>query len=175
MSDNPVRENQIQNKAFLVYSQMLKPSVKRLWDNWEKTGGLSEYPRPSIHSAEDWCTKYQWIERAKQIHNKAKDVAIKKTIEELALSKEEILSGTRAIMIRFLKQLQDNAQGKLTVVDFKEAWKIQRIELGLPIEIGKQEIVVDLYEGVSDDQLVEMLESLTKRYKERIKDEGSTR
>lgn len=173
MSDNPIRENQIQNKAFLVYSQMLKPSVKRLWDSWEKTVGLSEYPRPSLHSAEDWCTKYQWVERAKQIHNKAKDSAVKKTVEELALAKEEILAITRVIMIRYGQQLQANTQGKIDVMDFEKAWKIQRIELGLPIEIGKQEITVDLYQGVSDEKLVEMLESLTKRYKERLKDEES--
>lgn len=172
MSDT-VSETPKQNQAFLAYTQLPVQSSKRLWEAWRKIRGLSEYQRPSARTLERWCTKYEWVERAKQIHNKAKDVAIKKTIEELVLSKEEILSGTRAIMIRFLKQLQDNAQGKLTVVDFKEAWKIQRIELGLPIEIGKQEVAVDLYEGVSDDQLVEMLESLTKRYKERIKDEGS--
>lgn len=175
MSDNPIRENQIQNKAFLVYSQMLKPSVKRLWDNWEKTGGLSEYPRPSLHSAEDWCTKYQWVERAKQIHNKAKDVAVKKTVEEIALAKEEILAITRVIMIRYGRQLEANTQGVIDVADFEKAWKIQRIELGLPIEIGKQEVAVDLYQGVSDDELVKMLESLTKKYKERLKGEASNR
>lgn len=175
MSDSPVRENPIQNKAFLAYSQMLKPSAKHLWDNWRTTAGLSEYPRPSFDSVEDWCTKYGWVERAKKIHNAAKDIAVKKTVEELALAKEEILAITRVIMIRYGQQLQANTQGKIDVMDFEKAWKIQRIELGLPIEIGKQEVTVDLYQGVSDDQLVKMLESLTRRYKERLKDERSNR
>lgn len=171
MSETVSIESPKQNQAFLVYAQMPKPSSRKLWENWGKNKVLSEYPRPSFSSVETWCTKYEWVERAKQIHNKAKDVAVKKTVEEIALAKEEILAITRVIMIRYGRQLEANTQGVIDVVDFEKAWKIQRIELGLPIEIGKQEVAIDLYQGVSDDKLVKMLESLTKRYKERLKDE----
>ena len=176
MSDtNTIRrkESIVQNQAFTAYAQLPTQSTKKLWDGWVGIKGLSEYVRPSAKTLERWCSKYQWVERAKQIHYKAKDIAVKKTVEEIALAKEEILSITRVIMIRYGQQLESNTQGKIDVMDFEKAWKIQRIELGLPIEIGKQVVTVDLYAGVSDDELVKLLESLTKRYKERLKDEGS--
>lgn len=55
------------------------------------------------------------------------------------------------------------------MLDFEKAWRIQRIELGLPTEIGKQEVDVrDRYEGVSDEGLILQLETLTTKYKQRL-------
>lgn len=167
MSDT-VSETPKQNQAFLAYAQLPVQSTKRLWETWPKMGGLSEYQRPSARTLERWCTKYQWVERAKQIHNKAKDVAVRKTVAELVLTKEEILSMLRAGILRFGQQLQANTQGKIDVSDFEKLWKMMRIEMGLPVEITKSEVAVDLYQGVSDDELVKMLESLTKKYKEKL-------
>ena len=84
--------------------------------------------------------------------------------------KEEVLAITRVVMIRYGQQLQENTQGRLTISDFEKAWKIQRIELGLPTEIGKHEVKADLYAGMSGEKLVKELESLTKRYKEKLKE-----
>lgn len=93
----------------------------------------------------------------------------RKVIANLTMGKEEILAITRAVMIRYGQQLKDNTQGRITISDFEKAWKIQRIELGLPTEIGKQEVnVKDSYAGISDDELVLQLETLTAKYKERL-------
>lgn len=170
MSDKPARETLLQNQVFLVYAQLPELSVKKLWGTWGEIKGLSGYKRPAHRTLERWCSKYQWVERAKQIHNKAKDVAIQKTVEELALTKEEVLSMLRAGMLRFGQQLQANTQGIISVTDFEKLWKMMRIEMGLPIEIGKQEVTVDRYAGVSEEELVEMLESLTERYKKRLEE-----
>lgn len=169
MSDKPIRESPRQHQVFLAYVQMSDPSARKLWEGWREIGGLSGYKRPSHRTLERWCSKYQWVERAKQIHNKAKDVAVKKTIEELVMAKEEVLAITRVVMIRYGQQLQENTQGRLTVLDFEKAWKIQRIELGLPTEIGKHEVEADLYAGMSNERLVKELESLTERYKEKLR------
>lgn len=41
--------------------------------------------------------------------------------------------------------------------------------MGLPTEIGKEEVAVkDSYEGVSDEELIEKIEELTAKYKERL-------
>lgn len=169
MSDKPIRESPRQHQVFLAYAQMPDPSARKLWEGWREIGGLSGYKRPSHRTLERWCSKYQWVERAKQIHNKAKDVAIQKTVEELALTKEEILSMLRAGMLRFGQQLQANTQGIISVADFEKLWKMMRIEMGLPVEISKQKVEVDHYEGVSDEELVKELESLTERYKEKLR------
>ena len=169
MSDKPVRENIRQHQAFLAYSSMSDPSVQNMWETWGKIGGLSEYKRPSFRTLELWCTKYQWVERSQAIHQAAKEEAVKKVIANLTMGKEEILAITRAVMIRYGQQLNDNAQGRLTILDFERAWRIQRIELGLPTEIGNQEVVVkDRYAGVSDKDLILQLESLTAKYKEKL-------
>ena len=169
MSDKPVRENIRQHQAFLAYSSMPDPSVQNMWETWGKIGGLSEYKRPSFRTLELWCTKYQWVERSQAIHQAAKEEAVKKTIEQLTMAKEEILAITRAVMIRYGQQLKDNAQGRLTISDFEKAWKIQRIELSLPTEIGKEEVTVkDSYKGVSDEELILQLETLTAKYKQSL-------
>ena len=164
------RERPAQNQAFLAYAQLPETSVKKLWGTWGEIRGLSEYVRPSFKTLERWRSKYQWVERAKQIHNKAKDIAVRKTVEELVLAKEEVLAITRVVMIRYGQQLKDNAQGRLTILDFERAWRIQRIELGLPAEIGKQEVDMDAYASMSGEKLVKELESFTERYKERLKE-----
>ena len=72
-------------------------------------------------------------------------------------------------MIRYGAQLKDNLQGRLTILDFERAWRIQRIELGLPTEIGSHEVAIkDCYEGISDEELILQLEELTAKYKERL-------
>lgn len=171
MSDKPTRENKRQHQAFLVYSSMSDPSVQNMWETWGKIGGLSEYKRPSFRTLELWCTKYQWVERSEAIHREAKAQVTRKTIEQLAMAKEEVLAMTRVVMIRYGQQLQENTQGRLTISDFEKAWKIQRIELGLPTEIGEHEVKADLYAGMSGEKLVKELESLTERYKEKLKEE----
>ena len=167
MSDKPVRENIRQHQALLAYSSMPDPSLQKLHQEWAEY--VPKFKKPAFRTLKSWSAKYQWVERAKQIHNKAKDIAVKKTIEQLAMTKEEVLAITRVIMIRYGQQLQENTQGKLTVIDFREAWKIQRIELGLPTEIGKHEVdVKDNYEGVSDEELILQLETLTAKYKQSL-------
>lgn len=170
MSDKPIRESPRQHQVFLAYVQMPDPSARKLGEGWREIGGLSGYKRPSYRTLERWCSKYQWVERSKAIHREANDRAIKKTVEQLAMVKEEVLAITRVVMIRFGQQLQENTQGRLTISDFEKAWKIQRIELGLPTEIGKHEVKADLYAGMSGEKLVKELESLTERYKERLKE-----
>lgn len=97
----------------------------------------------------------------------AKEEAIRNAVEQLTMSKTEILAITRAVMIKYGQELRDNTQGKLTMLDFEKAWKIQRIELGLPSEIGREEVAVkDPYEGVSDEELIAKIEELTAKYKQ---------
>lgn len=169
MSDKPTRENIRQHAAFLVYSQMPESSVQKLWETWEKHGQLRKYTKPSPRTLEEWCSKYQWVARAEAIHQVAKEEVVRRTIDQLTMSKTEILAITRAIMIRYGQQLKDDTQGKITALDFEKAWRIQRIELGLPTEIGKEEVdVKNSYEGVSDEELIAQLEGLTAKYKEKL-------
>lgn len=47
--------------------------------------------------------------------------------------------------------------------------KIQRIELGLPTEIGEHEVgVKNRYDGVSDEELIAKIEELTAKYKQSL-------
>lgn len=168
MSNKPAEENQRQNGAFLAYSSIPDPSLQKLHQEWAKY--VPRFKKPSFRTLKSWSAKYQWVERSKAIHQEAKEQATKKTVEQLAMAKEEVLAITRVVMIRYGQQLQENTQGKITALDFEKAWKIQRIEMGLPTEIGKHEheVDVDVYAGVSDEKLLEELESLTKRYKEKL-------
>lgn len=169
MSDKPARENQRQHIAFLAYSGMSEPSVQKLWESWEKVSTLSKHKKPPVRTLEYWCKKYNWVARSEAIHQAAKEEAVRKEIDDLAMSKKEILAITRAIMIRYGQQLRSDTQ-KITALDFEKAWKIQRIELGLPTEIGKHEVdIKDNYEGVSDEELLEQLEMLNTKYKEKLK------
>lgn len=169
MSDKPTRENIRQHGVFLVYSQMPESSVQKLWETWEKHGQLRKYTKPSPRTLEEWCSKYQWVARAEAIHQAAKEEAVKKEIDELAMTKKEILAITRAVMIRYGQQLRENVESKITASDFEKAWRIQRIELGLPTEIGKEEFdVKDSYGGVSDEELIAQLEALTAKYREEL-------
>lgn len=169
MSDKPTRENARQHQALLAYSSMSDPSLQKLHQTWAEH--LPKFKKPSYSTLKEWSAKYQWVLRSQAIHQEAKDQAIRKTVEQLVMAKEEILAITRSVMTKFGKQLNTNKQGRITTMDFEKAWKIQRIELGLPTEIGKQEMdIKDSYKGVSDEELVEKLEFLTKRYKERLKE-----
>lgn len=167
MSDKPARENQIQHLAFLIYSQMPELSVQKLHQTWEKH--VPKTKKPALRTLKEWCRKYQWVARAEAIHQAAKEEAVKRTVEQLTMSKTEILVITRAVMIRYGHMLKDDAQGKLTMLDFEKAWKIQRIELGLATEIGRHEVdIKDRYEGVSDEDLIEKIEYLTAKYKQSL-------
>jgi hypothetical protein len=170
MSDKPARENQRQNAAFLAYSRMPEPSVQNLWESWVKIGGLNKYKRSPLRTLEDWRSRYQWVVRSEAIHQAAKEEAVKREIEDLAMSKKEILAITRTVMIRYDVQLRDNLQGKIRAVDFEKAWRIQRIELGLPTEIGKQQVEVkDEYGGASDEELLNKLDYFSTIYKKKLK------
>ncbi len=170
MSDKPTRENQRQHAAFLAYSEMSEPSVQRLWESWVKIRGLKKHKKPPLRTLEDWRARYNWVARAEAIHQAAKEQAVKQEIENLAMSKKEILSITRAVMIRFGQQLMDKAQGKITAIDFEKAWKIQRIELGLPTEIGKQSVTTeDEYKDVSDEDLLAKLHQFGRLYRAKKK------
>lgn len=168
MSDKPTRENARQHQTFLAYSSMSDPSLLKLYQTWAKH--LPKFKKPSYFTLKEWSGKYQWVSRSQAIHQEAKDEAIKKTVEQLVMVKEEVLTITRSVMTKFGKQLDTNRQGRITVMDFEKAWKIQRMELGLPTEIGKQDISVDAYAGITDEELVEKLEFLVKRYKEKLKE-----
>ena len=169
MSDKPVRENVRQHQALLAYSSMPDPSLQKLHQTWVKH--LPKFKKPSYSTLKEWAAKYQWVSRSQAIHQEAKDQAIKKTVEQLVMAKEEILAITRSVMTKFSKQLDTNKQGRITTMDFEKAWKIQRVELGLPTEIGKQDMdIKDSYAGVGDEELVEKLEFLTMRYKEKLKE-----
>mgnify|MGYP001581620106 CR=1 FL=1 len=169
MSVKLARENARQHQALLAYSSMSDPSLQKLHQTWAKH--LPKFKKPSYSTLKEWSAKYQWVSRSQAIHQKAKDEAIRKTVDQLVMVKEEILAITRSVMTKFGKQLDTNKQGMITIMDFEKAWKIQRVELGLPTEIGKQDMAIkDSYEGVSDEELVEKLEFLTKRYKERLKE-----
>lgn len=173
MSDKPARENQRQHAAFLVYCEMPEPSVRKLWEKWGETGGefekLKKYKKPVEKTLERWCNRYQWVVRAEAIHQAAKEEAVKKAVSELTMAKEEILAITRAVMIRYGQQLHADKQGKITTLDFEKAWRIQRVELGLATEIGKREVdITDRYEGVSDKELLNQLEALTAKYREKL-------
>lgn len=168
MSDKPARENPRQHAAFLAYSGMPDFSAQKMWETWEKHGQLKKYRRPALRTLEDWCTRYDWVVRAEEIHWRVKQEATKKLLEELIMSKEEILKITRAIMIRYALQLKDNAHA-IKTTDFKIAWEIQRIESGLPTTIGKQQVKIeDEYEGVPDEVLLKKLNSLAAVYRDRI-------
>lgn len=174
MSNKPVRETPLQNTAFLIYAQVPEPSVHTLWEKWGRNGGdletLKEYRRPAEKTLERWCKQFHWVVRAEAIHQAAKEEAVKRVVEQLAMSKTEILAITRAIMIRYGQQLREDTQGKITMADFEKAWRIQRIELGLPVEIGRQELnMQDAYADLSDWELLAELERLTVQYKEKIK------
>ncbi len=168
MSDKPARENQRQHIAFLAYSRMPEPSVEKLYENWKKL--VPKFAQPKLRLLKHWCNRYQWVARSEAIHQAAKEEAVKKEIDDLAMSKKEILSVTRAVMIRYGQQLRSDAQGKITALDFEKAWRIQRVELGLATEIGKHEVEVkDNYEGISDEDLLKQLGSLSTKYKEKLK------
>lgn len=167
MSDKPARENIRQHQALLVYSSMPDPSLQKLHQTWEKY--VPKIKRPALRTLKEWCRKYQWVARAEAIHEVAKEEAVRKAVEQLTTSKTEILAITRAVMIRYGQKLKDDAQGKITMLDFEKAWKIQRLEFGLPIEIGREEVAVkDPYEGVSDEELIAKIEELTAKYKEKL-------
>lgn len=167
MGDKPVRENARQHQAFLAYCNMPDPSLQKLYQTWAKH--LPKFKKPSYSTLKEWSAKYQWISRSQAIHQEVKDQIVRKTVEQLVMVKEEVLAITRSVMTEYGKQLDTNKQGKITIMDFEKAWKIQRMELGLPTEIGKQDMNIrDDYEGVSDEELVEKLEFLTKRYKEKL-------
>ncbi|TSC87899.1 MAG: hypothetical protein G01um10147_402 [Microgenomates group bacterium Gr01-1014_7] len=167
MSDKPVRENIRQHQALLAYSSMPDPSLQKLHQTWAEY--VPKFKKPAFRTLKSWSAKYQWVERSQAIHQAAKDEAIKKIIANLTMGKEEILAITRAVMIRYGAQLKDNLQGRLTILDFERAWRIQRIELGLPTEIGSHEVAIkDCYEGISDEELILQLEELTAKYKERL-------
>lgn len=171
MSDKPARENQRQHIAFLAYSGMSEPSVQKMWESWGKVSTLAKHKKPPVRTLEYWCKKYNWVARSEAIHQAAKEEAVKKEIDDLAMSKKDILAITRAIMIRYGQQLRSDTQ-KITALDFEKAWRIQRIELGLPIEIGKHTVDLnDRYKGVSDEELLVQLEGLTARYREKISNE----
>ncbi len=167
MSDKPARENIMQHQALLAYSSMPAPSIQKLHQTWAEYG--LKFKKPSFKTLKSWSAKYQWVERSQAIHQAAKEEAVKKAIEQLAISKMEILTITRAIMIKFGQQLRENPQGEITMADFEKAWEIQRIELGLPTEIGSHEVTVkDRYEGVSNEELLMQLETLTAKYKQSL-------
>lgn len=167
MSYKPSRENIKQHQALLAYSSMPDPSLQKLHQTWAKYG--LKFKKPAFKTLKSWSAKYLWMERSQAIHQAAKEEAVKKAIEQLTMSKVEILTITRAIMIQFGQQLRDNTQGEITMADFEKAWEIQRIELGLPTEIGNHEVTTrDRYEGVSDHELLRQLETLTVRYKEKL-------
>ena len=167
MSDKPARENQRQHIAFLAYSRMPEPSVEKLYENWKKL--VPKFEQPKLRLLKHWCNRYEWVVRSEAIHQAAKEEAIKKAIDDLAMSKKEILAVTRAVMIRYGQQLRSDTQ-KITALDFEKAWKIQRVELGLVTEIGRHEVdIKDRYEGVSDEELLDQFEGLTARYKEKLK------
>lgn len=169
MSDKPTRENRRQHQAFLAYSSMSDPSLLKLHQTWAKH--LPKFKKPSYSTLKEWSAKYQWVSRSQAIHQEAKNQVIKKTVEQLVMVKEEILAITRSVMTGYGKQLDANKQGRITIMDFEKAWKIQRLELGLPTEIDKREVdVKDSYKGVSDEELVEHLEFLIIRYKEKLKE-----
>lgn len=140
MSYKPARENIRQHQALLAYSSMPDPSLQKLHQTWAKYG--LKFKKPSFKTLKSWSAKYQWVERSEAIHRAAKEEAVKRTIEQLTMSKVEILTITRAIMIKFGQQLRNSAQGEITMADFEKAWEIQRIELGLPTEIGEHEVGV---------------------------------
>jgi len=167
MSDKPVRENIRHHQTLLAYSSMPDPSLQKLHQEWAEY--VPKFKKPSFRTLKSWSAKYQWVERSQAIHQAAKEEAVKKVIANLTMGKEEILAITRAVMIRYGSQLKDNAQGRLTILDFERAWRIQRIELGLPTEIGSHEVAIkDRYEGVSDGELILQLETLTAKYKEKL-------
>lgn len=169
MSDKPARENQRQHAVFLAYCEMPEPSVQKLWETWEKLSTLTKSKKPPVRTLEYWCKRYNWVARSEAIHQAAKEEAVKKAVSELTMAKEEILAITRAVMIRYGQQLHADKQGKITTLDFEKAWKIQRVELGLATEIGKREVdVTDRYEGVSDKELLNQLEALTAKYREKL-------
>lgn len=171
MSDKPARENQKQHAAFLAYSEMPEPSAQKLWESWVKVTPLVKHKKPSISTLEYWRKRYNWVARSEAIHQAAKEEAVKKAVSQLTMSKEEILAITRAVMIRYGQQLRSDTQ-KITALDFEKAWRIQRIELGLPTEIGKHQVDVnDRYKGVSDEELLTQLEGLTAKYREKISNE----
>lgn len=169
MSDKPARENTRQHQALLAYSSMSDPSLQKLYQTWAEH--LPKFKKPAYSTLKEWSAKYQWVSRSQAIHQEAKDQAIRKTVDQLVMVKEEVLAITRSVMTKFGKQLDTNKQGRITIMDFEKAWRIQRIELGLPMEIGKQDMYIkDSYAGVNDEELVEQLEFLTMRYKERLKE-----
>lgn len=170
MSDKPARENNWQHAAFLAYSEMPESSVEKLYENWKKL--VHKFKQPKLRTLRHWCNRYQWVIRAEAIHQAAKEEVIKKAVSELTMAKEEILAITRAVMIRYGQQLHADNQGKITTLDFEKAWKIQRVELGLATEIGKREVdVTDRYGGVSDEELLNQLEALTTKYREKLKNQ----
>lgn len=172
MSDKPARENARQHQTFLAYCNMPDPSLQKLYQTWAKH--LPKFKKPSYSTLKEWSAKYQWVSRSQAIHQEAKNEAIRKTVDQLVMVKEEVLAITRSVMTKFGKQLDTNKQGRITIMDFEKAWKIQRIEMGLPTEIDKQDVGMDAYEGISDEELVEELEFLTMRYKEKLKERRET-
>lgn len=167
MSDKPARENARQYQAFLAYCNMPDPSLQKLYQTWAEY--LPKFKKPSYSTLKEWSAKYQWVSRSLAIHQEAKDQMVRKTVEQLVMVKEEILAITRSVMTKFGKQLNTNKQGRITTMDFEKAWKIQRIEMGLSTEIGKQDMdIKDSYAEVSDEELTKQLEALTKRYKEKL-------
>lgn len=172
MSNKPARENKWQHAAFLAYSQMVEPSVQKMYETWSEYVPTKKLRRPSLRTLKLWRGKYQWVVRSEAIHQAAKEEAIKKAVSDLTMAKEEILAITRAVMIRYGQQLHADNQGKITTLDFEKAWKIQRVELGLATEIGKREVdVTDRYGGVSDEELLNQLEALTTKYREKLKNQ----
>ncbi len=168
MSDKPSRENQRQHAAFLAYSEMPEPSVEKLYESWKKL--VPKFEKPKLRTLKYWCNHYKWVERSEAIHQAAKEEVVRKAVSDATMKKEEILAITRAVMIRYGAQLRDNTQGKITAIDFEKAWKIQRIELGLPTEIGKQQVEMkDEYSDLTDEELIAKFERATRRYKEKLK------
>lgn len=172
MSSKPSRENIRQHQALLAYSSMPDPSLQKLHQTWAEYG--LKFKKPAFKTLKSWSAKYQWVERSEAIHQAAKEEALKRTVEQLTISKVEILTITRAIMIKFGQQLRDNTQGEIAMADFEKAWEIQRLELGLPTEIETHEVTVkDRYEGVSDHELLRQLEILTAKYKQGLNKQQS--
>ena len=168
MSVKLARENIRQHQALLAYSSMPDPSIQKLHQTWAEY--VPKFQKPSFRTLKSWSAKYRWVERSQAIHQAAKDEAVKKAVEQLTISKVEILTITRALMIRYGQQLKDNAQGKITMLDFEKAWEIQRIELDLPTEIGEHEVgLKDSYAGVSDEELLMKLKTLTAKYKRSLR------
>lgn len=170
MNKKPIRENIRHHQAFLAYSNMPDPSLQKLHQKWSEY--VPKFKKPSLRTLKSWSAKFQWIVRAEAIHQAAKEEAVKKAVSDLTMDKEEILAITRAVMIRYGQQLHADNQGKITTLDFEKAWKIQRVELGLATEIGKREVdVTDRYGGVSDEELLNQLEALTTKYREKLKNQ----